>query len=153
MGKTIQYTQQGGQFDISLQVTVPNEWQPMAPYNIGVTAGIETTKIAPVWVEKSLHMDKIIVVSEHAKFGFDNTEYEATNNATGDEFMAKSCCPIEVVHYPVKNIEPADIELKLESDFNFLAVGTWIVRKNLENTVKWFVEEFYEQKGLPVPAL
>jgi hypothetical protein len=146
LGKTIQYTQQGGQFDISLQVTVPNEWQPMAPINIGVTAGIETTKIAPVWVEKSMHMDKIIVVSEHAKFGFDNTEYAATNNATGEEVMAKSTCPVEVVHYPVKNIEPADIELKLESDFNFLAVGTWIIRKNLENTVKWFVEEFYEQK-------
>ena len=61
----------------------------MAPVNIGVTAGIETTKIAPVWVEKSLPMDKIIVVSEHAKFGFDNTEYPAHNKATQEDFIAK----------------------------------------------------------------
>ena len=54
LGKTMQYGQQGGQWDISLQVTIPNEWEPMAPVNIGVTAGIETTKIAPGWVEKSL---------------------------------------------------------------------------------------------------
>ena len=51
--KTIKYSQAGGQFDISLQVTIPNEWEKIAPINIGVTAGIETTKIAPVWVEKS----------------------------------------------------------------------------------------------------
>ena len=38
--KTIQYTQQGGQFDISLQITIPNEWEKIATTNIGVTAGI-----------------------------------------------------------------------------------------------------------------
>jgi glycosyltransferase involved in cell wall biosynthesis len=146
LGKTIQYVQQGGQFDISLQVTVPNEFEPMAPVNIGVTAGIETTKIAPQWVEKGMNMDKIIVVSEHAKYGFDNTQYPATNNQTGEEFIAKITCPVEVVGYPVKNIKPADIDLNLKYDFNFLTVGTWIVRKNIENTIKWFVEEFYEQE-------
>jgi len=145
LGKTMQYAQQGGQFDISLQVTIPNEWTQMAPVNIGVTAGIETTKIAPVWVEKSMPMDKIIVVSEHAKFGFDNTEYPARNEATQEDFLAKVTCPIEVVGYPVKHIEPTEIELDLKHDFNFITVGTWIVRKNLENTIKWFVEEFYEQ--------
>jgi len=151
LGKTLQYSQQGGQFDISLQVTVPNEFEPMAPVNIGVTAGIETTKIAPQWVEKGMNMDKIIVVSEHAKYGFDNTEYKAANNQTGEEFMAKVTCPIEVVSYPVKNIDSTKIDLDLKHDFNFLTVGTWIVRKNLENTIKWFVEEFYDQEiGLVV---
>tara|TARA_Y100000310_G_scaffold140722_1_gene140136 strand:- start:1077 stop:2333 length:1257 start_codon:yes stop_codon:yes gene_type:complete len=146
LGKTIQHAKQGGSFDISLQVTVPNEFEPMAPINIGVTAGIETTKIAPQWVEKSMHMDKIIVVSEHAKYGFDNTEYPATNNDTGKEIIAKVTCPVEVVGYPVKHIEPAEIKLDLKYDFNFLTVGTWIVRKNLENTIKWFVEEFFEKE-------
>ena len=146
LSKTIHHTQAGGQFDISLQVTIPNEWERLALVNIGVTAGIESTKIAPLWVEKSLQMDKIIVVSEHAKFGFDNTEYPATNNATGEQFMAKSTCPIEVVGYPVKDIEPVDIDLNLKYDFNFLTVGTWIPRKNLERTIKWFVEEFHDQE-------
>ena len=42
------YAQQGGKFDISLQVTIPNEWELLAPINIGVTAGIEATKGAAV---------------------------------------------------------------------------------------------------------
>ena len=41
------YISQGGQFDSSLQVTIPNEWEKLAPINIGYTAGIETTKVAP----------------------------------------------------------------------------------------------------------
>ena len=149
--KTIQHTQNQGQFDISLQVTIPNEWQKIAPINIGITAGTETTKIAPEWIEKSFQMDKIIVVSEHAKFGFENTEYSAQNQQTGQEFTAKVNCPIEVIGYPVKEIEPKEVDLNLKDDFNFLTIGTWIPRKNLENTIKWFVEEFYDQEiGLVV---
>lgn len=146
LGKTINHTQNGGQFDLSLQVTIPNEWERLAPINIGVTAGIETTKIAPGWVQKSLEMDKIIVCSNHSKFGFANTEYPATNNATGEEFIAKVMCPIDVVGYPVKDVKPEEIKLNLKNDFNFLTIGTWIVRKNLENTIKWFVEEFYDRE-------
>jgi len=149
--KTIQFAQQGGTWDVSLQVTIPNEWEKIAPINIGVTAGIETTKIAPAWVDKSLLMDKIIVVSEHAKYGFDNTEYPVVSKQTGEEITAKVTCPIDVVNYPVKNPGSTDIELELEDDFNFLTVGTWIPRKNLDSTVKWFVEEFHDQKvGLVV---
>ena len=149
--KTIQYGQAGGQFDISLQVTIPNEWEKIAPINIGVTAGIETTKIAPVWIEKSFQMDKIIVVSEHAKFGFENTEVKGQNSQTQQEFIAKVNCPIDVVGYPVKNIDAVKPNLELKDDFNFLTIGTWIPRKNLEKTIKWFVEEFYDQEiGLVV---
>ena len=36
--KTIHYVQQGGHFDISLQVTIPNEFQKLAPVNIGSVA-------------------------------------------------------------------------------------------------------------------
>tara|TARA_Y100000310_G_scaffold341616_1_gene441348 strand:- start:4916 stop:6172 length:1257 start_codon:yes stop_codon:yes gene_type:complete len=143
--KTLSFVNNGGTFDISLQVTIPNEWERLAPVNIGVTAGIESTKIVPQWIEKSMMMDKIIVVSQHAKYGFDNTECGAVNNQTGEEIVAKVMCPIEVVGYPIKEIEAADIVLNLTTDFNFLTVGTWIPRKNLENTIKWFVEEFYEQ--------
>jgi len=144
--KTIEYGQQRGQFDISLQVTIPNEWEKMAPVNIGVTAGTETTKIAPVWIEKSMQMDKVIVVSEHAKYGFDNTEYQAQNTQTGENFIAKVECPIHVIGYPVKETSPEKIKIDLKNDFNFLTIGTWIPRKNLQNTIKWFVEEFYDQE-------
>ena len=43
---TINYTQHGGKFDLSLQITIPNEWENMADINVGYTAGIETTKVA-----------------------------------------------------------------------------------------------------------
>ena len=145
LAKTIQYGQQKGQFDISLQVTIPQEWEPLAPVNIGVTAGVETTKISPQWLEKCLHMDKIIVVSEYSKYAFENTEYQGMHQQTGQEVTAKITCPIDVVGYSVKEKDAAAIELDLSTDFNFLTVGTWIVRKNLENTIKWFVEQFYEQ--------
>ena len=83
LAKTIQYTSQGGQLDISIQVTIPQEWERLAPYNIGATAGTETTKISPLWLEKSMMMDKIIVISQHAKYGFANTTYPAEMNQTG----------------------------------------------------------------------
>ena len=133
--------------DISVQVTIPNEWEKMAPINIGVTAGIETTKIAPVWVEKSKLMDKIIVVSEHAKYGFDNTVYQAQNKQTGDVIPEFRCdTPIDVVGYPVREFKPADIDLDFAYDFNFLVVAQWSIRKNVENTIRWFVEEFKDDE-------
>ena len=52
--KTNLFKQNKGEFDVSVQVTIPNEFQKLAPVNIGVTAGIETTKIAPQWIEKSM---------------------------------------------------------------------------------------------------
>ena len=53
--------------DISLQITIPNEFQKMCPVNIGYTAGIETDRVSPVWLEKGNEMDKIIVISNHSK--------------------------------------------------------------------------------------
>ena len=149
--KTIEYTQAKGSFDVSLQVTIPNEFEKLATVNIGVTAGIETTKIAPLWVEKSQLMDKIIVVSEHAKYGFENTVYSGGNPQTGQFMSFQVDQPIEVVGYPVKKTKSKKLDLELKDDFNFLTVGTWIARKNIENTIRWFVEEFYDEEvGLVV---
>ncbi len=38
--------------DMSLQITIPNEFEKMCPINIGYTAGIETTKVSPQWLQK-----------------------------------------------------------------------------------------------------
>tara|TARA_Y100000034_G_scaffold132464_1_gene195501 strand:+ start:1115 stop:3094 length:1980 start_codon:yes stop_codon:yes gene_type:complete len=131
------------QYDMSLQITIPNEWQKLAPVNIGYTAGIETTKISSEWVEKSSMMDRIIVVSNHAKYGFDNTSYEAVNNTTGEIIRDfKTTTPITVVNYAHRHFEPENIDLKLDYDFNFLTIAQKSPRKNLSNTVRWFVDEF-----------
>ena len=147
IGKTGLYVNQGGTFDLSAQVTIPNEWQKLAPIYIGVTAGIETTKVSPQWVEKSMEVDKIITISEHAKSVYENTSYQARNEVTGEVVNDFRCTtPIEIVHYPVRDFEPADVDLELDYDFNFLTVAQISPRKNIHNTIKWFVETFKEQE-------
>ena len=150
--KTIAYMQHGGQFDASFQVTIPNEWEKIAPVNIGFTAGMETTKVAHEWIQKGNQMDKILVVSNHSRDTYRNTIYIATHNQTGQETEVKVQIPIETVNYPVKDFgDPIDLEMKLDYDFNFLAMAQFGPRKNLPNTVKWFVEEFHDDEvGLVV---
>mgnify|MGYP001563731014 CR=1 FL=1 len=70
--KTLQYQQQNGKYDISIQVTIPTEWQNLAKINIGHTAGIETTKLSPQWLEACTKVNKILVTSTFSKFAFEN---------------------------------------------------------------------------------
>ena len=149
------FAQQGGKFDVSIQVTIPNEWRQMAPINIGVTAGIETTRVAPHWLEKAKEVDRIIVVSEHSKNTFKDTIYESPhNNGVDPEYNVQLFCarPIDVIHYPVKKFDKLpDLGLDLDYDFNYLVVAQQGPRKNLENTIRWFIEENIDHKvGLVV---
>ncbi len=82
MKKTFHHVHNNGQFDVSLQITIPNEWERLAPINVGYTAGIESTKIAPEWIDKCNMMDKIIVISNHAKRSMIKTFYDVINNET-----------------------------------------------------------------------
>ena len=152
--KTIAYVQNGGRFDMSIQVTIPNEFERMAPVNIGYTAGIETTKVAHQWIAKANEMDKIIVVSNHSKQVFESTEYQAQNQQTGQVFTLKTETPVDAVNYPVKGFDLLpDLELGLTTSFNFLTVAQSGPRKNLHNTIKWFIEEFRnEDVGLVVKS-
>ncbi len=147
--KTFHYTQNRGQFDLSLQVTIPNEWEKLAPVNIGYTAGIETTKIAPQWVEKSRLMDKIIVTSNHSKKTLLNTSYQAYDPATNKPVVKVSVTtPTEVVGYPVKLTDKKDVDLDLETDFNFLMVSQWGPRKNILSSIQWFIEKFKDNPNV-----
>jgi len=152
--KTISFIQQGGKFDMSLQVTIPNEFQQLAQVNIGYTAGIETTKVSHQWIQKINEMDKIITVSSHSKNVIENTEYPAQNTKTGQQFILKTKTPVEFVNYPVKTYDSLpELELNLTTSFNFLAVAQFGPRKNLLNTIKWFIEEFrHEDVGLVVKS-
>tara|TARA_Y100000593_G_C4307768_1_gene336637 strand:- start:585 stop:1823 length:1239 start_codon:yes stop_codon:yes gene_type:complete len=138
--------------DISLQITIPNEFQKIAPVNIGYTAGIETNKVSPVWLQKGNEMDKILVVSSHAKTTYENTEAIATNKDTGEQFPYKLKTPIEVVWETTPKANPIETpEIKLDYDFNFLMVSQQGPRKNFVNSVAWWVEEFIDQEvGLVV---
>ena len=143
--KTHGYANSGGQFGASLQITIPNEFEKLAPVNIGYTAGIETTKVAPGWLQKANQtIDKIITISEHAKRGLVDTVYEQINPQTNEksgELRLKDM-PVEVVNYPVREHSPEEVDIDLVTDKNLLVVSQWGPRKNLDNTIKWFVEEF-----------
>tara|TARA_R100000900_G_scaffold146103_2_gene134383 strand:- start:1198 stop:2448 length:1251 start_codon:yes stop_codon:yes gene_type:complete len=150
--KTIAYVNGGGQFDLSLQVTIPNEWEFLAAKNIGYTAGIETTRVAHEWIQKGNNMDKIIVVSEHSKNIYEKSSYEATYENSDESFNLQLTTDINSVNYPVKTYENMEaLNLELEYDFNFVTVAQMGPRKNLHNTIKWFVEEFKnDEVGLVV---
>jgi glycosyltransferase involved in cell wall biosynthesis len=137
------YRQNGGSFDASVQCTIPNEWQTIAPYNVGYTAGIETNKVAPEWIVKGNEMDKIITISKHSADVYKKTSWQAQNEQTGEvipEFRLET--EIEHVGFPRKEIETTEIELKLRHDFNFLAVAQLGPRKNIEGVINNFIDEF-----------
>ena len=138
--------------DISLQITIPNEFEKLCPVNIGYTAGIETTKCSPQWLPKCNDMDKVLVVSNHAKTSIVNTIAEATNNQTGEKFPYRCETPVEVVWETTPRHEPEEIEgLNLEYENNFLMVSQLGPRKNFENSLTWWVEEHVDQEvGLVV---
>jgi len=138
--------------DISLQITIPNEFEKLCPVNIGYTAGIETTKCSPEWLPKCNEMDKVLVVSNHAKTSIVDTVAQATNNQTGETIPYRCETPVEVVWENTEREEPKEIDgFKLDFETNFLMVSQLGPRKNFENTITWFVEEFIDQEvGLVV---
>ncbi len=125
-----------GLFDCTYQVRPPNEFHQMSENDIGVTAALETTFAPPEWVSKCNMMKQIIVVSEHAKKNLKNTK---DDNGTGIS------TPITVIPFGYDDtVKPVDIygDLNITTNFNFLSVFQMAPRKNFENMLRWFVEEF-----------
>lgn len=130
-------------FDVQVFVGILNEFEKKAEYSVVVTAGIETDRVSPKWLLKTMQgVNKLIVPSEHAKKGFVDTTYEVSNQSTGQQTVIGCRSDVEVVPYPVKTPEIADLDLDLTTDFNFLNIALLGPRKNLENSVEWFLEEF-----------
>ena len=143
--KTQNHLQQKLPFDIAVQVTIPGEFEKLALVNIGVTAGIESTKMSPEWIQKSNLMDKVITISKHSKWSFENTTWPAQDQ-NGNPVDLRLTVPVDVVGYPVRDIEiDQNFKLNLDTDFNYLAVGQWGPRKNIENMVRWWLEECWDQ--------
>ena len=120
--------------DMSLQITIPNEFEKICPINIGYTAGIETSKVAPQWLQKGNEMDKILVVSNHSKDTYVNTVAEAKNQQTGEIFPYRLETPVEVVweNTPLAESTEAIPGFNPQKDFNFLCVSQLGPRKNMQ---------------------
>ena len=146
LAQTVAYIQNSGTFDMSLQITIPNEFEKIAPVNIGFTAGIETNKIAMEWIPKCNDIvDRVITISQHSKDVLEKTTYDVVNEQTGQQIKDfRITTPIQAVNYPVYQHAPVPLDIEFTTKNNFLVVSQWGPRKNVENTIKWFVEEFKE---------
>jgi len=68
--------------DVWMQITVPNEFQKVGKYNIGVTAGIETTICDPSWIEGCNRMELVVVSAQHAKKVFEESKFNIQDSNT-----------------------------------------------------------------------
>ena len=150
--KTMKHFHENGEnlnFDMSVQVTIPNEWEDIAGTNVGITAGIETTKTSPVWLEKGNMVDRIVTVSNHSADIYKQTSYDGTSPETGEEISLSLETPVDVVHYPVKTFERMkDLELNLSTSFNFFSVQQWSPRKNVPQLVEAFIDKFRDNEDV-----
>jgi len=155
--------------DVWFQITIPNEFQPVGKYNIGVTAGIETNLCHHEWIEGGNRMDLILASSEHTKQVLVDTVYELEQNSQNVGTI-KLKTPVEVLfegvdlekYFPTTLDESSTVKQTLDSieeSFAFLFVGHWLQgdfnqdRKNVGLLIKAFLEVFKNKKKAPALIL
>jgi len=158
--------------EIWIQVTVPNEFQPVGKYNLGVTAGIETTLCHATWIEGVNRMNLTLVSSEHAKAVFQQSAFEQKDNNGITVNQIKLEKPVEVLfegadlnkyfHIPDEDLDGTDLVEELDEikeEFCYLFVGHWLQgdigqdRKNVGLLIKTFLETFRNKKQKPALIL
>jgi glycosyltransferase involved in cell wall biosynthesis len=152
--------------DVWIQITVPNEFQTVGKYNIGITAGIETTVCAAPWIEGLNRMSLNLVSSEHAKKVFQESRFEKRNSQTQQvEGVIQLTAPVEVLFEGAnldiyKKLDKVDGEIgtildSIKEEFNYLFVGHWLQgelgqdRKDVGMMIKTFLETFRNKKQRP----
>jgi glycosyltransferase involved in cell wall biosynthesis len=140
--------------DVFVQVSVANEFEPKGHYNIGITAGVETTICPKDFIDGSNKMDLIIVPSHFTKQNIGGTVYQQKDQAT-DQIVGeiKVTKPIEVLFEGVDTEifskgSGNDVLANVKEDFNFLIVGHWLKgdlgqdRKDIGMAIKTFATVF-----------
>jgi glycosyltransferase involved in cell wall biosynthesis len=158
--------------DVWMQITIPNEFQPIGNYNIGVTAGIETTLCHPSWIDGINRMDLTLVSSVHAKKVFEATQAEERNPNGQVTRKIQIEKPVEVLfegvdlntYFEINNDDLPETDLitsldNIDENFAFLFVGHWLQgefgqdRKNVGQTIKVFLETFKNKHNAPALIL
>ena len=154
--------------DVFMQVSVANEFEPKGHYNIGVTAGVETTIAPKDFIDGSNKMDLVIVPSNFTRQNLGGTVYQQKDQAT-DQIVGeiKTTTPIEVLLEGVdtdifnKSTQKPkkDILENVKEDFCFLVVGHWLKgnlgqdRKDIGMAIKTFATVFQYLPKDKRPAL
>jgi hypothetical protein len=152
--------------ELHIHITVPNEFQAFAKYNIGITAGLETTAVPAEWLQGINRMNLNIVPSNFVKDTINKVQFDIQNEETKQvEGVLKIEKPTEVLFegadttiYKKTNefSKPLVDEMsKIEEEFSFLYVGHWLQgglgqdRKDTGMLVKVFCETFKNMKNQP----
>jgi glycosyltransferase involved in cell wall biosynthesis len=141
--------------DVWMQITVPNEFQPVGHFNIGISAGIETTIYPGEFIEGNNRMNLNLVSSEHSKQVALATNFEKRDNNTQQVLgQLKVEKPTEVLFEGLdlekynKNPQNSGLLKDIPEDFCFLYTGHWLPgdfgedRKNTGLMIKTFLESF-----------
>ena len=154
--------------DLCVQISIPNEFQTVGKYNIGITAGIETTAASGQFIEGLNKMNMNIVTSNHVKKVFESAQYQKQYQ-DGKVEPLKSEKPIEVCFWgadtsiykktdeKVQNVD--DVMSTIPEKFAFLFVGQWTHgglftdRKDIATLIKVFSETFKDSKTDNRPCL
>ena len=157
--------QMTGKPDLWIQITVPNEFQPVGTYNIGVTAGIETTICDKSWIEGVNRMNLTLCSSKHSKDVFLGTTYTAKDPQGNVVQNFKVNKPVEVLFegadldkYKVDKDSHFDLS-SIKESFCYLLVGHWLQgdenadRKNIGFTIRTFLETFKNKPNPPALIL
>ena len=140
--------------DVFVQVSVANEFEPKGHYNVGITAGVETTICPKDFIDGSNKMNLIIVPSNFTKQNLGGTVYQQKDNETGQIVgEIKTTTPIEVLFEGVDTDifskgSGKDVLANVKEDFNFLIVGHWLKgdlgqdRKDIGMAIKTFATVF-----------
>jgi hypothetical protein len=151
--------------EIWMQITVPNEFQSIGKYNIGCTAGIETTIAPAEWVEGCGRMNLILGSSEHTIKVLKESKFEKRDQQTnqpagiiewnGDGEVIFEGADVET-YKPVKST--FDLS-NVKEEFAYLFVGHWMQghlgedRKNVGLLIKAFYETFKNKTKKPALIL
>lgn len=157
--------------DLYISISIPTEFRPFGKYNIGITAGIETTLASPQWIMAINQMDVTFAISNHAKNVFVNSKFEQKDQNGNRIGIVELQKPVEVLHncvdtYTYKKISEHELEPAIKKtldeipeDFNFLFVGHWLTggvgedRKNIGLLVNIFYDLFKRAEFKNKPGL
>ena len=158
-------TQLDRQPDIFIQVSVANEFKKVGKYNIGITAGVETTIAPQEFIQGGNQMDLIITPSEFTKDVLVKTSYNQVDRNTQQKIgELKLERPVEVL------FEGVDIDVfdgksstsvldDVDTKFNYLFVGHWLAgdlgqdRKDVGMMIKTFCTVFKDLPKKDQPGL
>ena len=140
--------------NVFMQVSVANEFEPKGEYNIGITAGVETTICPKDFIDGCNKMNLILVPSKFTKQNLGGTVYQQQDQATQQIVgELRITTPIEVLFEGVDTEifskgSGKDVLANVKEDFNFLVVGHWLKgelgqdRKDIGMIIKTFATVF-----------